>query len=520
MKLKNSCFRTFGRFLLLGTMFPLLVMSSRTKKIAMESSQKARPNIIFLIADDWSYPHAGYYGDPLVRTPTFDWLAAEGAVFDNAYCASPSCSPSRASILLGRYPHQMESAGNLWSVIPKKFKNWMSLLQESGYYTGRSRKGWGPGDYKAGGYQHNPAGKEYGSFKSFLENAQKDAPFAFWFGSNDPHRTYERNSGAKTGMDIDEVIVPDFLLDVPCVRNDMLDYYFEVERFDRESGAILKRLRKEGLLDNTIVVMTSDNGMPFPRAKANLYDYGTRMPLAMYWKGRIEGGKRISEFVNFIDFAPTFLEAAGIEVPKSFVGQTLLPLFEGETGMAQQRDTVFLERERHANVRKGNLSYPARAVRTEEYLYIKNFEPDRWPAGDPKVHQSVGQYGDVDNSISKFLIMQMEGKADDRDYFDLSFGKRPAEELYVLAKDPYNLQNEVENPEHEVALKRLRNALKAWMEATGDLRAKKPRTDYWDNVEYTPDYQRSNVNVRDSVNAYRMLLRDKGGFMEIPCSDD
>jgi arylsulfatase A-like enzyme len=477
----------------------------------------SKPNILFLIADDWSYPHAGAYGNTVVRTPTFDFLADEGAVFENAYCAAPSCSPSRASILLGRYPHQLESAGNLWSIIPDKFPNWMSLLTESGYHTGKSRKGWGPGDFKAGGYEHNPAGKDYPDFKTFLKNKKADQPFAYWFGSSDPHRVYETNTGVKLGMDQERVNVPRFLPDTPCVRNDILDYYFEVERFDRESGNIISVLERQGLLDNTIIVMTSDNGMPFPRAKATLYDYGTRMPLAMYWKGHIEGGKRIGDFMNFIDFGPTFLEAAGLEIPEAFSGNSLLELFEKGSATKSDRSEVFLERERHANVRKGDLSYPSRAVRTQDFLYIKNFEPTRWPAGDPEVHQSVGQYGDVDNSISKFLIMTMEGKPSDKDYFQLAFGKRPMEELYVLADDPYNLKNQIDNPKYEKMLDELRNSLKTWMEQTDDLRIKEPQTTYWDNVSYTPDYQTENYDLNEKINAYQMLVRDRGTFKEASC---
>ncbi len=502
--------------LVIGTLF----ISGITSDNFPESiTQTSRPNILFLIADDWSFPHAGAYGDPTVRTPTFDRLATEGAVFENAYCAAPSCSPSRASILLGRYPHQMESAGNLWSVIPSKFPNWVSLLNEAGYHTGKSRKGWGPGDFEAGGYEHNPAGKDYADFNHFLKDKKEGQPFVYWFGSQDPHRIYETNAGLKTGMDPSSVVVPGFLPDTPCVRNDIMDYYYEVERFDRESGSILRKLQEEGMLDNTIVVMTSDNGMPFPRAKANLYDYGTHMPLAMYWKGHIEGGRRISEFVNFIDFAPTFLEAVGMESEPSFSGKSIMELFSNAEGNQLKWDKVFLERERHANVRNGNLSYPARAIRTKDFLYIKNFEPGRWPAGDPSVHQSVGQYGDVDNSISKFLIMAMEGKPTDKDYFQLTFGKRPSEELYILANDRYNIKNEAENPKYVATLKAFRKELQNWMEATIDLRAKEPHTNYWDEVLYTPDYQLENFDLNNRIDSYKMQIRNRGSFEEIGCSD-
>lgn len=501
-----------GLFLLFG-LFGAGTFSFHTDR---DGPEYQPPNILFLIADDWSYPHAGIYGDKVVRTPTFDWLAKNGALFENAYCAAPSCSPSRASILLGRYPHQNESAGNLWSVIPDKFPNWVTLLKHNGYHTGKSRKGWGPGDFVAGGYEQNPAGQDYADFKDFLSNKKAGQPFSFWFGSNDPHRNYETNTGVKAGMDRSVVEVPAFLPDLPCIRNDIMDYYFEVERFDRECGHIIKTLEEEGLLDNTLIVMTSDNGMPFPRAKATLYDFGTRMPLAIYWKGHIEGGRRIADFMNFVDFAPTFLEAAGMEISESFSGNSLLDIFRTD-GSQVERNKVFLERERHANVRKGDLSYPSRAIRTKDYLYIRNFEPGRWPAGDPETHISVGQYGDVDNSITKFLLMKMEPAQGDTDYFQLAFGKRPAEEFFVLEGDPYSINNRIQDPAYAEKVRLLQIELQKWMEQTDDLRASQPRTTYWDTVRYTPDYDFSDFDLDKKIKAYTMLTRDRGTYRDAIC---
>lgn len=501
--------------------FAVVITLTGCQEASMKSDQpadiKSPPNIIFLIADDWSYPHAGAYGDQIVRTPTFDRLATEGALFDNAYCAAPSCSPSRASILTSRYPHQLESAGNLWSILPNKFANWVSILKDQGYHTGKSRKGWGPGDYKSGGYMHNPAGKDYLDFDAFLADRKEGQPFFYWFGSSDPHRTYKTNSGALTGMDLNSVKVPGFLPDLPCVRNDILDYYYEIERFDRESGTILSTLKKLDLMENTLVIMTSDNGMPFPRAKATVYDYGTRMPLAMYWKDKIDSIDKVGEFVNFIDFGPTILEAAGIRAPDSFSGSSFMELFDQHQQPQKERDMVFLERERHANVRKGNLSYPVRAVRTNEFLYIRNFEPDRWPGGDPSVHQAVGQYGDVDNSITKFLILQMEDSPRDKDYFKLAFEKRPAEELYLLAADPYNLKNEAMNPAYAATMEKMRTTLTEWMKESNDIRAIDPNSSYWDEVQYTPTYQFEDYDIGEKIASYKMLVRDGGGYKEISC---
>lgn len=474
------------------------------------------PNILFLIADDWSFPHAGIYGDQVVRTPVFDQLALEGALFMNAYVASPSCSPSRASILTGRYPHQNEQGANLWSEWPAQFPTYVSILEEEGYFTGSTRKGWGPGEYEISGLVHNPAGKSFENFETFYQAKPNNQPFTFWFGSQDPHRDYVPNAGIQTGMRLQDVIVPDIFPDLDCVRNDILDYYFEVERFDRECGQIISFLKEIGELDNTIIVMTSDNGMPFPRAKANLYDLGTRMPLVIRWPKKIAAGTVIESFVNFVDFAPSFLESAG-KSSETMSGKSIWNLFENPTSGQEE---VFLERERHANVRKGDLSYPIRAIRTHEYLYIKNFASERYPAGDPNVHQSVGQYGDVDNSITKFLIMAMEGQSTNGtpDYFQLSFGLRPEEELYDLKNDPYQMENIAAHPEYQELKKQLKKKLSDWMEATGDLRVSDPHTAYWDQARYTPSYQMKDVDFMEYINDYS--IRPPFQFPDgIPCLD-
>ncbi len=464
---------------------------------------QSAPNILFLIADDWSYPHAGVYGDPVVQTPTFDQLALEGALFHFAFTPAPSCSPSRASVLTGRYPHQNDSGGNLWSEWPSAYPAYVEILEQNGYFAGSTRKGWGPGEFKVSGLSHNPAGKYFASFEAFLDERPGDQPFVFWFGSTDPHREYETNTGIQTGMKLEDVNVPGFLPDMNCVRNDILDYYFEVERFDRECGQLIRMLKESGELDNTIVVMTSDNGMPFPRAKANLYDYGTRMPLAIRWPERVTPGTVITDFVSFVDFAPTFLEAAGVSPASTMTGESLWPLFKG---IQREQDHVFLERERHANVRKGDLSYPSRAIRTREYLFILNPMPERQPAGDRSVHQSVGQWGDVDNSITKYLIMSMENSPQENspDYFGLSFGLRPEEELYDVSNDPFQLNNLAQKPEYAEVKKELRDELENWMARTGDRRAENPRSTYWDEVRYTPEYQMNDVDYQQRIQDYRI----------------
>jgi arylsulfatase A-like enzyme len=467
------------RVAFLGALFAALVVPP-VSRVALQTPA-ARPNILFLIADDWAWPHAGAYGDRVVRTPVFDRVAREGALFTHAFSAAPSCTPSRASMLTGRAVHALEAGGNLHSALPTKFAVYPDLLEDAGYTVGFTRKGWGPGDLKTVGRTRNPAGDQFPNFDEFLARVPAGRPFAFWFGSQDPHRPYTPGTGAQAGLRAEDVMVPAFLPDTPEIRQDLLDYYFEVERFDREVGQILATLEKRGVLDQTLVVITGDNGMPFPRAKANVYDGGSRQPLAVRWPGHVPAGRVIDAFVVLTDLAPTFLEAAGLPRRSDMDGRSWMGLLKGESQPA--RDRVFLERERHANVRRGDLSYPVRAVRTRDFLYIRNLRPDRWPAGDPELYFSVGPFGDIDGSPSKDLLMSRQGEPAIRRYFDLAMGRRPAEELYDLRVDPGQVTNVIDQSRLAETRRALRESLDRWMTDTADPRATRD-DDRWDRYAY------------------------------------
>lgn len=456
-------------------------VSPVVKGEASAQTPPGRPNILVVIADDWSYPHAGAYGDRVVKTPVFDRVAREGALFRNAFAAAPSCTPSRASLLTGRAVHQLQEGGNLWGFLPAGFDTYPALLESAGYVVGHTRKGWGPGNVQAGGRRRNPAGPPFGSFAEFFEQAPNDKPFCFWFGLTDPHRPYEQGTGARSGMNADTVVVPGFLPDTPDVRSDMLDYYYEVERMDRDAGDIIRTLESAGQLDNTMIVFTSDNGMPFPRAKANLYDGGSHVPLAVRFPRKVAGGRTFEDFVVLTDLAPTLLEAAGLVPGGAMTGRSLMPVLTGQPQPG--RDRVFLERERHANVRRGDLSYPARAVRTRDYLYIRNFRPDRWPAGDPQMYVAVGAYGDIDASPSKELLLNRQSDPAIARYFTLAIAKRGAEELYDLRTDPDQINDVAEKADYADAKKTLRAALDTWMRDTGDPRVTAD-DDRWDRYPY------------------------------------
>ena len=282
-------------------------------KLPGANATKRRPNVLFCLADDWSWPHASIAGDKVVRTPTFDRVAREGVLFTNAFVTAPSCTPSRGSILTGQWHWRLEEGGNLWSTLPAKFAVYPDILEEAGYHVGYTRKGWGPGRDDPGGRTRNPAGPRYRNFQEFLKVRPEGKPFCFWFGSTDPHRGYKWQSGVNSGMKLEDVEVPACLPDSQTVRTDICDYYWEVQRFDREVGELLKLLEENGELDSTLVVISGDNGMPFPRCKSNLYDLGTHVPLALRWPARVRGDRVVEDFVSLSDLAPTFLEAAGFK---------------------------------------------------------------------------------------------------------------------------------------------------------------------------------------------------------------
>lgn len=438
----------------------------------LASGASNRPNVLLMLADNWAWPHASRYGDPVIRTPTFDRLAAEGAVFTHAFAPNPSCSPSRSSLLTGQETHRLEEAASLYGNLPPSAPTYTRLLEENGYFVGFSNKGWGPGSPGKQGWFDNPAGKSFPDFAAFLKAKPAGKPFCFWFGSHDPHVPWNRGRGRKAAMDASRVRIPAHLPDKPVVRDDILNYYCEVQQFDADCGALLSTLSQREL-DNTLVIMTSDNGWQMPRGLGNCYDLGVRIPLAMRWPGHIRANETREDYVSIADLAPTILEAAGIARPSQMTAASLFS--------STRRNAMFVERERHANVRKGNLSYPVRGVRTPEYLYLRNFEPSRWPAGDPEFYWSVGPYGDVDDSPTKQMLM----KEKPQPYFDLCFGKRPVEELYVLKNDRGQVTNVAGRAEFAKIKNELAAKVETWMRATGDPRASNPHTDFWDRVPYS-----------------------------------
>ena len=432
--------------------------------------ENERPNILFCIMDDASI-HAGAYGCDWCKTPAIDELAEKGILFTNTYTPNAKCAPSRSCILTGRNSWQLEEAANHVVNFPAKFKTFPEVLRENGYVTAKTGKGWGPGnpgsidgqvrlligeawsEIKMKPWATGMSNEDYASnFDAFLDGIEEGQPWFFWYGAREPHRRYEYGSGQKVGnkklSDIDSV--PAFWPDNEIIRNDMLDYALEIEYADMHLGRMLETLEKRGLLENTIVVMTSDHGMPFPRCKAQEYEYSNHVPMAVMWPDGIDSpGRTVTDMVSFIDFAPTFLELAGIPFGESGMhpspGRSLTDILYSEKDgqVNPERDIVLIGKERHDYSRPKNQGFPIRGIVSEEYLYLYNYDISRWPAGNPEIG-----YLDIDGSPTKTEILRQFRTGENDFYWKLSMGRREGnEEFYNISDDDECMINIASNPE-------------------------------------------------------------------------
>jgi arylsulfatase A-like enzyme len=430
---------------------------------SIAQTKKERPNILFILADDASFAHFSANGSSWVKTPAFDEIAKNGLLFNKAYTPNAKCGPSRACILTGRNSWQLEELGNHNAYWPTKFESVFETLKESGYATGYTGKGWAPGiTGLVNGKIREVVGKAYqnkklvppttgisntdyeANFKDFLNEKNSDEPFAFWFGCWEPHRGYEYGSGSKFGLDKSKIDnIPPFFPDVDSVRNDFLDYAFELQYFDQQVAKMLKMLKDKNLLDNTIIVVTSDNGMPFPRIKGQGFEFSNHLPLAIMWKNGIQNpGRKIDDYVSFIDFAPTFLELAKVQTNKVKImpvqGKSLVNIFNTNLfkNIEPNRDHVLIGKERHDVGRPNDEGYPIRGIIKDKFIYLKNFMPDRWPVGNPETG-----YGNTDGSPTKTVIINQNRLNPGNKYWLMDFGKRAPEELYNTFIDPFCMNN-------------------------------------------------------------------------------
>jgi len=438
----------------------------------VHAAESTRPNIVFIIADDMAWDDCGAYGNKAVRTPNLDRLAREGMRFDRAFLTASSCSPSRSSMITGRYPHSTDAEQLHWP-LPKEQVTFVEKLKAAGYWTAQAGK-WHLGEavkdrfdvvHEAGAGAFQLQSGKNGKAKKMvnekdesgcaqwiptLRERPKDKPFFLWLAAFDPHRDYEENIIPNPHKPAD-VVVPPYLPDVPETRKDLALYYDEITRLDSFVGKVLDELHAQGVADNTLVLFTSDNGRPFPRCKTTLYDSGVKTPMLVRWPGRVKPGSTCASFVSSVDFAPTFLELAGLKPGPTIQGKSFQPLLINPT--AKIRDHIFAEHNWH------DFDAHGRAIRSTRFKYIRNFDSDL-PNTPP---------ADAVRSLTFQAMRRL------RDVGRLSpdqmgcFTKpKPVEELYDLESDPHELNNLAANPKQAATLKELREALAKWQKETAD----------------------------------------------------
>lgn len=465
-----------------------------------------RLNILFVFADDWGRYASCYKGldgrptiNDVVKTPNVDRVAREGVLFKNAFVNAPSCTPCRSSLLSGRYFFQTGRGAILQGAVwDEKIPTFPLLLRDAGYHIGKSFKVWSPGtpaDAGFGGqqYAYQKAGNACnnfseeatarvakgmavaaareeilaqvrGNFDDFLAARKPGQPWLYWMGTTTTHRSWIKGSGKKLWGIEPEALkgkLPKSQPDVPEVREDFADYLGECQAVDAYVGVLMKRLEEAGELEKTVVVLSGDHGMPgVTSGKCNLYDHGTSVALVVRWPGG-KTGRVLTDLVRLPDLCPTFLEIGGVKPPENLYGKSLVPLLKSDkAGLVDaSRDWSVSGRERHVGAaREGNLPYPMRSLRTPDFLYIRNFAPDRWPMGAPYSsaestpdlkrldNDTRAAFPDMDASPTKTWLIAHQHEAQWKWHFDLAFAKRPAEELYDLKSDPDQVKNLAADP--------------------------------------------------------------------------
>ncbi|KAA5542298.1 sulfatase [Roseiconus nitratireducens] len=511
----------------------LATLAGNDSATAQSRTDDGRPNVVMAFADDWG-KYASVYGklepggiNDVIATPHFDALAADGVLFTRAYVSAPSCTPCRSSLLSGQHFWRCGRAsilqGAVWDFSSPAYP---LILRDAGYRIGHTYKVWSPGtpaDAPHGGAEtsFNRHGRKFNGFsqnamkadnpaagkaalldevrqnlRSFLdadndEVVDGEGPFCYWFGPTNCHRKWIAGSGKRLwGIDPNQLKgkLPPYLPDVEIVREDFADYLGEAQAFDASLGVIIEELRRVGQLENTILVVSGDHGIPgVTRGKCNLYDLGTSVPLAIHWpRGIASPGRVVQDFVSLPDLAPTFLEAAGVKAPTTMTARSLMPLLQSDRNgqIDPSRDAVFTGRERHvAAVRPGNKPYPQRAIRTDDYLYIVNFQPERWPMGvgpgfgaedgpmpefEALRENTFAAFGDMDASPTKAWVVTH--RQEDPQSFQFAVGRRPRLELYDIRDDPHCMNNLADRESHAEVQQQLHERLMQELTETGDPR--------------------------------------------------
>ena len=426
---------------------------------------KAKPNIIFFLSDDHGFRHSEPYGDLFVKTPNMTRLSEESMLFDHAYAPSPLCSPSRSCIATGMMPHR--NGGHFFGMkVKARVRDMPDYLNELGYHTaafgkrGYSKKGKGAGfDYVKGGSISIRLKGDEKVVADYILNYKGPEPLFMHIGVSPPHLPWVENSE----YDPAKIPLPPNYVDTKEMRLAMADYYTDVSVMDSMLGTILDAINERGIAENTLLVLTSDQGPPLPFGKWCTSDGGLRVPFMVRWPGHTTKGVRTDAMINLVDLLPTFIEAGGGTVPDGLDGKSLMPVLNGTT--KQHRDMVFGSHSGNKNGPEYNHNEcPMRTIRTPRFRYIFNLHPDRLF----NTHVRVSK---VDRNVRKPYWPSWQAKAKTDDFAKRmvdAYEHRPAEELYDLSKDPFGIKNLADNPEYAAIKKKLRTQLYAWCKTQDD----------------------------------------------------
>lgn len=462
------------------------------------TKSQEKPNIVLFIADDVSLDDIGCYGNSQVKTPNIDRLAASGIKFTNMFLTASSSSPSRNSIITGRYPHNTGGA-ELHTEPPDYMISFPEILRGKGYYTVQAGK-FHMGPYTRRGFDqvndnnmlNGDGGEEL--WVKCLQERPREKPFFMWFAAMDAHRPWGPNefSGTHKSSETDP---PYYLADGRGTKEDLAQYYDEITRFDHFIGLVCDELKKQGVYENTVMIIMADNGRPFPHSKTRVNDRGLRTPFIIHWPVGI--GIQPAEckaLLSAVDVAPTILSIAGEQVPEHVQGSSFIRLLKNPA--AKFRNFVFAEHNWH--------DYEAheRMVRSENFLYILNSRP-LFPQSGPADAIGSPSYIELD-SLNRLGRLTSEQA-------DIFTAPRASEELYDCRKDPDQFTNIAGNSEYSREKDLLAAILKEWMDETGDNVPDNLTKDWYERV---PGYVKTpHINIRGEPvdKKYNATMNNKKG---------
>jgi N-sulfoglucosamine sulfohydrolase len=420
-------------------------------RVSFGSGKTARPNFVFIIADDCTFRDIGCYGGQ-AHTPNIDKLASEGMRFTQCFQSAPMCSPTRHNIYTGLYPVKSGAYPN-HAFAKDGTKSVVHYLKPLGYRLALSgKKHINPLEvfpFEYSGKGNNP---DFEAIDKFINNCKENGtPFCLFACSNEPHSPW--NKGDASRYDAAKLKLPPYFVDTVETRENMTRYLAEITYYDWQVGQTLALLEKYALTDNTLVIVVSEQGSSFPFGKWTCYDTGLQSAFIARWPGKIEPGTVSDALIEYVDVLPTYIEAAGGTPENVLDGKSLLPVLKGQT--TEHKQYVFGEMTTRGII-NGSDYFGIRSIRSAKFKYLWNFTPE-----------VKFQNACTNSSIFESWRQKAENDADAADKVR-RYEHRPAEELYDVEKDPYEWNNLADDPQYATIKMRMKKRLLAWMKEMGD----------------------------------------------------